>query len=458
MCRSVILSLLLIPGPLFCGPLAADDRPNIVFLLADDLGYADCGFNGGTEIATPHLDALAADGVVLESFYVQPVCSPTRGALMTGRYPIRLGLQVGVIRPWAEYGLPLEERTLADALCEAGYRTAICGKWHLGSYDEAYWPNARGFDHAYGHLFGAIDYFTHIRDEQLDWYRNGQPLDEEGYSTHLLADEAVTFINDHDKAKPFFLYVPFNAVHTPLQSPEKYLAPYADLPNRRRTLAGMLAAMDEAVGEIVQAIDDNGLMEQTLFIFSSDNGGFQPGQVTDNTPLRAGKGTLYEGGVRVCAFATWNGHLPAGERNNEMLHIVDWYPTLIGLADGSLEQERPLDGLDMWATLSERAPTPHAEILLNSNPSSGAIRVGDWKLIITHAIEEQDARGRRQAREESVELYNLVDDLSETTDLSSAHPDKVAELRARYDDYAAEALPPMTSPPRRQGEADDSDS
>lgn len=428
-------------------PIVADDRPNIVFLLADDLGYADCGFNGGTEIATPHLDALAADGVVLESFYVQPVCSPTRGALMTGRYPIRLGLQVGVIRPWAEYGLPLEERTLPQALREVGYRTGICGKWHLGSFDEAYWPNARGFDHAYGHLFGALDYFTHIRDGQLDWYRNGEPLEEEGYSTQLLAAEAVRFINTHDKETPFFLYVPFNAVHTPLQAPDESLAPYANLPNRRRTLAGMLSAMDAAVGQIVDAIDARGLREETLFIFSSDNGGFQPGQVTDNTPLRAGKGTLYEGGVRVCAFATWDGRLPAGTRNDAMLHIVDWYPTLLSIAGASLEQERPLDGLDLWATISEGAVSPHSEILFNATPHEGAIRVGDWKLIVTHGNQNANTP-RRRAREESIQLYNLADDLSEATDLSATHPDKVAELRARYDQYASEALTPMTSGPQ----------
>ncbi|MEZ6066456.1 MAG: sulfatase-like hydrolase/transferase [Planctomycetaceae bacterium] len=187
-----LLALLLVVW--FCRSGVAAERPNVVFLLADDLGYADCGFNGGTEIRTPHLDKLAAAGAVLEDFYVQPVCSPTRAALMTGRYPMRLGLQVGVIRPWANYGLDLEERLLSVALREGGYRTAICGKWHLGSFDPAYWPHSRGFDHSYGHLFGAIDYFTHIREGQVDWFRNGERLNEEGYTTHLLAKEAVKFV------------------------------------------------------------------------------------------------------------------------------------------------------------------------------------------------------------------------------------------------------------------------
>jgi len=206
---------------LFVLPATGATRPNVVFILADDLGYADCGFNGGKQIRTPHLDKLAAAGTVLESFYVQPVCSPTRAALMTGRYPMRHGLQVGVIKPGAPFGLPLGERMLPAALREAGYHTVICGKWHLGDFERAYWPNARGFDHAYGHLFGALDYFTRTRNGILDWYRNGERLQEEGYNTHLIAREAVKVVQAHDGKKPLFLYVPFNAVHTPLQVPDE---------------------------------------------------------------------------------------------------------------------------------------------------------------------------------------------------------------------------------------------
>jgi len=415
---------------------AAPPKPNVVFILADDLGYADCGFNGGKEIKTPHLDTLARAGTVLESFYVQPVCSPTRAALMTGRYPMRHGLQVGVITPGAPFGLPLEERTLPSALREAGYTTAICGKWHLGEFEKAYWPNARGFDHAYGHLFGALDYFTRMRNGQLDWYRNGERLSEEGYNTHLIAAEAVRFIKTQSAAKPFLLYVPFNAVHTPLQVPEEYMAPYNNLPEPRRKLAGMLAAMDEAVGQIVAAIEEKGLRQRTLFIFSSDNGGPRPGKVTDNSPLRGGKGGLYEGGVRVCAFVTWDGHVPVGKRLKEPLHIVDWFPTLLNLAGASLgseNQELPLDGLDLWPTLTAGRPSPHDEILLNSAPRSGAIRVGDWKLKL-------QSGPRRSA--EQVELFNLASDIGETNNLAEANPRKVKDLRARYDRWAAQAVPP----------------
>lgn len=434
-------------------------RPNVVLILADDLGYADCGFNGGKEIRTPHLDKLAGAGAVLEAFYVQPVCSPTRAALMTGRYPMRHGLQVGVIRPWAKYGLPLEERTLAQALREAGYTTAICGKWHLGSFDKAYWPHARGFDHSYGHLFGAIDYFTHIRDGQPDWYRNGEPVVEEGYSTHLLTREAVNFVRQQTVAKPFLLYIPFNAVHTPLQAPENYLEPYANLQGQRRTLAGMLAALDEAVGQVVAAVKERGLRERTLFVFSADNGGFAPGRVTDNGPLRAGKGTLYEGGVRGAAFATWDGRIPKGVRVKEPLHIVDWYPTLVKLASGSLQQQQPLDGRDIWPTLTQGQPSPHEEILLNTTPNNGAIRVSDWKLVLNGSAPDAaegtpkaGAKKKRKAVEPSVELFNLATDLGETQNLAGSEPDRVRDLRARYDRLAAQALPPKLSgaaPPQK---------
>jgi arylsulfatase A-like enzyme len=234
---------------------AQPQRPNIVVILADDLGTADVGFNGGKVIKTPNLDKLAAAGARLDQFYVQPVCSPTRAALMTGRYPMRHGLQVGVVRPWAQYGLPLEERTLAQALKEAGYATAITGKWHLGHFQPAYLPTRRGFDFQYGHYNGALDYFTHERDGGHDWHRNDKASYDEGYSTHLLAKEAVQFIQS--SRRPFFLYVPFNAVHSPHQVPDKYKTPYANLPEPRRTYAGMLAAMDEAIGQILTALDES---------------------------------------------------------------------------------------------------------------------------------------------------------------------------------------------------------
>jgi arylsulfatase A-like enzyme len=445
-CRFV-LALTALAVLLSARPAAAAERPNIVFILADDLGWEDVGWHGG-QIKTPHLDRLAAAGARLEQFYVLPVCSPTRAALLTGRYPMRHGLQVGVVRPWAQYGLPLEERTLAQALREAGYVTAICGKWHLGHVRPEYLPTRRGFDHQYGHYNGAIDYFTHVRDGGFDWHRDDKVSRDEGYSTFLIARESVRLIGQHGGKKPLFLYVAFNAVHAPHQVPEEYTKPYAHLKEPRRTYAGMLAAMDEAVGQIVAALDAKGLRKNTLILFASDNGGPAPGRVTSNGRLRAGKGTLYEGGVRVPAFATWEGRIKPGTVVNEPLHIVDWYPTLLKLAGAPLEQKLPLDGQDIWPTISAGRPSPHADILINATPNRGAIRAGPWKLVINgHRDDGADgAKPKKPAGPTTVELFNLAEDPYEQNDLSARHPERVKELRARYEAYAKQAAPPKSHP------------
>ena len=440
----------LVPGLLLLclNPIArAADRPDVIFIIADDLGRNDVGFMGGTDINTPHLDRLAASGAILKQFYVQPVCSPTRAALMTGRYPMRYGLQVGVVRPWAKYGLPLEERMLPAALREAGYHTAMVGKWHLGSFDKAYFPTARGFDHFHGHLFGAIDYFTHLRDGAPDWYRQADPLKEEGYSTHLIAREAVRVIQQRPPDRPLFLYVAFNAVHAPHQVPDNYTQPYTNLKGVRKTYAGMLAAMDEAVGQIVAAVEATGRRNNTLFVFTSDNGGPQPGRVTDNGDLRAGKGTLYEGGVRVCAFATWDGRIKPGSAVDQPLHVIDWYPTLLNLAGANVEQKLPIDGKDAWACLTQGKPSPHDEILINAEPTRGAIRVGDWKLVMNAAQRRARRQGGAPAGD-AVELFNLRDDVTEKSNLAQKHPQRVKELRDRYDVYARAAADPKN----REGE------
>jgi len=421
-------------------------KPNIVFLLADDLGRHDCGFMGGTEIKTPHLDKLAAAGTKLDAFYVQPVCSATRAAFMTGRYPMRHGLQVGVVRPWAQYGLPLDERTLPQALHEAGYATAICGKWHLGHFAPEYLPTKRGFDHQYGHYNGALDYFSHVRDGGFDWHRDDRECRDEGYTTHLVAKEAVKFIESTAGKQQFFLYVPFNAVHAPHQAPERYIAPYSRLTGERRKYAGMLAAMDEAVGQIVAAIEKAGVRGDTLFIFSSDNGGPQPGVVTDNGKFRAGKGTLYEGGVRVCAFATWDGNLKAGATVTEPLHAVDLYPTLLTLIGAKTEQKLELDGKDAWATIAEGKQTPHADILLNTTPNNGAIRAGDWKLVVNRGGKDDPDNPVVRKGKDRVELFNLVEDPYEKANLASKQPERVKELHAKLDEYAKQSVPPKARP------------
>jgi arylsulfatase A-like enzyme len=441
---------------LFGGNVAWGDappRPNIVVILADDLGSHDVGWRG-SEIKTPNLDALAEKGARLNQFYVQPLCSPTRAALLTGRYPFRYGFQTGVVRPWAQYGVPLEERFLSVALREAGYETAIVGKWHLGHFKSEYLPTRRGFDHQYGHYNGALDYFTHIRDGGFDWHRDDKENHDEGYSTELIAREAERVIKERDKQKPLFLYVPFNGVHTPLQVPEKYSQPYTQFKGNRKTYAGMVTALDEAVGRIVAALRDEKLLANTLIFFSSDNGGPNPGTLTSNGKLRAGKGTVYEGGVRVCAFAHWEGHIPAGDVDSP-IHVTDWYPTLLHLAGAKTDQSLPIDGHNIWPVLTKKGESTRTEIVINSAPEVGAIRSGDWKLVVRSG--NNNAKGGK----EQVELYQLAQDPSEATNVAKAHPEIVKELKAKLAAYASQAVPPKTRPappgfkaPRVWGQAD----
>ena len=433
-------------------------RPNIVYILADDLGWADVGYHG-PDIKTPNIDKLAAAGTKLESFYVLPVCTPTRSALMTGRYPVRYGRQFNVIRPGSQFGLSLEERLLPQALREAGYATAICGKWHLGDFQPAYLPMARGFEHQYGFASHG-EHFMHFPKKGEGLLRDQKPCDEEGYLTHLTANEAIRLIGQRDASKPLFLYVAFNAVHTPLECPPEYSAPYAHLGPTRSIYAGMTAAMDEDIGKILAAIKKSGMAANTLIIFSSDNGGLtSKGKIASNAPLRGGKGSLYEGGVRVPACVTWPGHIPAGAVIKEPLHIVDWYPTLLKLAGASLDQKQPLDGHDIWPTLTQGKPSPHEVILLNTVGRMGAIRMGDWKLIRNGKVDDEEEGGVKLSHEEKqkqrlarrdapdvVELFNLEQDISEKNNLAEKQPDKVRELCARLDNFEKEAVPPILNP------------
>jgi arylsulfatase A-like enzyme len=359
---------------------------------------------------------------------------------------MRHGLQVGVVRPWARYGLPLAERTLPQALGSAGYATAVVGKWHLGRSEPAYLPTRRGFDRQYGHYNGAIDYFTHVRDGGFDWHRDDRVCRDEGYSTHLLAKEAAAFVAETAGKRPFFLYLAFNAVHAPHQVPAGYTKPYERLQGERKLYAGMLAAMDEAVGTVVAAVERAGVRQGTLFVFSSDNGGPAPGRVTENGKYRAGKGTLYEGGVRVAAFATWDGHIPAGSTVTEPIHMVDWYPTLLKLCGASTEQPLPVDGLDVWPTLTRGEPSPHDAILLNTTPRTGAVRAGDWKLVVTNGDDDPDDPNTGEGGKPSVELFNLKDDPYESKNLADREPRKAEELRRTLASYVRQAVPPKARP------------
>ena len=413
-------------------------RPHIVYIVADDLGWKDVGFHG-SDIKTPNIDRLAQNGARLEEFYVQPMCTPTRAALMTGRYPCRYGLQTLVIPTPGKYGLPTDERLLPQALKDAGYRTAMVGKWHLGHADRKYWPRQRGFDYHYGSMVGEVDYFTHSSANVRDWYRDDRPVTERGYVTQLWGTDAVAQIDAHDAKTPLFLYLAFTAPHSPYQAPKEYIDKYRHIEDpTRRTYAAMITCMDDEIGKVVAALEKKQMRENTLIVFMSDNGGNQTALLAgdadvsnlklpaDNGPYRGGKGMLYEGGTRVAAFANWPGRIKPGEVK-EMIHVVDMFPTLAGLAGANLTKGKPLDGLDVWSTISSGAASPRHEIVYNVEPFRGGVRIDDWKLIW------------RTPLPSAVELYNIPQDPSEKTNLADSNPAKVAELQKRIEQLARES-------------------
>ena len=413
-------------------------RPNIVILLADDLGWAEVGFHG-REINTPNLDRLAKDGVQLKQFYVQPTCSPTRIALMTGRYPFPCGGHISVLRPWHKHGVPLDETLMAQVMKDAGYKTAITGKWHLGLARRAYWPQSRGFDLAHGCLGGAIDYFTHDGYGSLDWYdQDTIPLHEEGYSTDLIGTRASNIITDHDFSKqPLFLYVPFNAPHSPYLAKETDIEKYKHIKDeKRRIYCAMVDCMDQNVGKIVQALETKGVADNTLIFFSSDNGGAGN---SINLPYRGHKGTPYEGGVRVPSFIHWPKGLKGGRAFDRPLHIVDLYPTFSGLAQANTTQCKPLDGVDFWPALAEGQPMPKRDILHNVKDASGrgSIRSGDWKLILSKPERAPGgmpiAGGKLMA-----ELFNIKEDPYEQNNIVRQHPEMLETLWGRLKKHGPE--------------------
>ena len=424
---------------------AAQARPNILYIVADDLGWKDVGFNGATDIRTPNLDRLAASGARLGQFYVQPMCTPTRACLMTGRYPFRYGLQTAVIPSVSSYGLDTSEWLMPQALKEAGYRTAIIGKWHLGHADRKYWPRQRGFDYQYGAMIGELDYFTHDEKGVLDWFRDNEPVREEGYTTTLLGKDSVRFIEAQDSSRPFYLYLAFNAPHTPYQAPKEYVDRFAAIEDpTRRTYAAMVSCLDDEIGRVVAALERKKLRENTLIVFHSDNGGTRSAMFAgvmadmskvkipcDNGPYREGKGTLYEGATRVCALANWPGRIPAGSTVNGLMHAVDMFPTLAGLAGASTSKSKPLDGLDVWPVIREGKASPRTEIVYNVEPFRGAVRQGDWKLIW------------RTLLPASFDLYNLAQDPAEATNLAAANPERVTALQQRLNELAAAAQKPL---------------
>jgi arylsulfatase A-like enzyme len=403
--------------------------PNVVLFLIDDLGWRDVGFNGG-ELPTPNIDRIAREGAVASQFCCYPLCTPSRTGLLTGRSSMRQGLMYSVIRPWSSYGVPLRERLLSNIFADAGYRTAIIGKWHLGHAHLAQLPNQRGFHHFYGHVNAEIDYFEHTKFTGLDWQRNGKGVREPGYATELLGTEAVAWLRAQPRNKPYFLYIPFNAVHSPMQAPREALDRFQGVPDaRRRVLAAMLHVLDVQVGRVLESIEQRGETDHTLVIFLSDNGG---ALVTGsrNLPYRAAKLTPYEGGLRVPAAFRWPGRIAAGKSTAEWLTILDILPTLWEAAQLSPGDTLPLDGVSFLPTLTDAAAIarPPFFVACKRNETQDyqfALRTATWKLVSTV-----------NPRQETVEeLFDLAADPYEKVNLVAQSPPILASLREQMETW-----------------------
>lgn len=406
--------------------------PNILVIIADDLGYGDVGFNGGKVIATPNLDRLAATGIRLGDFRAAPMCSPTRAGFLTGRWPSRFGLMRAVVPPWSSSGLPAEEHTLPELLAGAGYaQRGIIGKWHLGHARREFLPLAHGFTLFYGHYNGAIDYFTHERDGERDWHDNDRSAREEGYATDLLGDKAVQFIRTARKGAPWLLYLPFNAPHAPLQAKPADLQKYAHLklPDRRK-YAAMVDCMDQAIGRVLQAVEARPDATNTLVLFFSDNGGIP--RVGSNGPWRGGKLSVYEGGTRVCAAIRWPaGKITGGKTFDGRIGYIDVLPTLLAAAES--KAPATLDGTNFLPALRGEGSLPDRpwfSYIHQNETAHASVHDGRWKLV-AHG----DFFADKPATDPVLELYNLAADPGENSNLAANQEEIVTRLHRKLREF-----------------------
>jgi arylsulfatase A-like enzyme len=440
--RSLVLFLGMMAAPMW----AAETRPNILLIVADDLGYNDVGFQGCRDIPTPNLDRLAASGVRCTSGYVSyPVCSPSRAGFLTGRYQQRFGHEFNPV--WApedpKIGLPLSQTTIADALRGAGYTTGMVGKWHQGAHPQFH-PNRRGFEEFFGFLGGGHRYLPGAHSEvevgagkkaspndaehSSPMLRNAVEEPERGELTTRLGEEATAFVSRHAReAKPWFLYLAFNAPHTPLQAREDMLKRFAHIKDeRRRAYAAMVATEDEAIGKVLAAVDAAQLRERTLIFFFADNGGpmtKRNANASMNTPLRGQKGDVWEGGIRVPFVVSWAGKLPAGKTYEQPVSSLDVFPTSLGVAQTKRDAKLPaLDGVDLLPFLTgKNNAAPHARLLWRMDGGEAfAVREGKWKYVRTY--------------DNPPELYDLSNDMGEAKNLAAQQPD----VTKRLADAAAE--------------------
>ncbi len=432
---------------------SVEDRPNIIVIVADDLGWSDVGFHGNTDIDTHALDRLAAEGVQLDRFYATPICSPTRAALMTGRDPMRLGVAYGVIMPWHNFGVHPAETFMPQVFLGAGYQTAMVGKWHLGHAQQTYHPNERGFEHFYGHLHTEVGYYPPFANQGgRDFQLNGKPIDDQGYESFLLGDEVARYIKERDTSKPFFMYMPFIAPHTPLDAPEDLQEKYADLednrlparsyntdssrrmsrmmfrPSARPMYAAVVDGMDQSIAKVLDTLDDEGIADNTIVLFFSDNGGaaYATGGA-DNVPLRGGKGETFEGGIRVVSVMRWPAKIDAGSKAESIMSVMDVFPTLAAAAGITAETTFELDGRNMLPAIVEGKMIQRDDYLFfaSETPIKGRFNLtafnDEWKLVqeMVQGLSSTDITNY---------LFRIQDDPNEYNNLAQEFPDQVSKM------------------------------
>jgi arylsulfatase B len=436
-------------------------KPNILVMVADDLGWADVGYHGG-DIDTPSLDLLAAQGVQLSRFYTTPICSPTRAALMTGRDPIRLGVAYGVILPWDNIGVHPDEHFMPQSFQGAGYQTAMVGKWHLGHAQMTFHPNNRGFDHFYGHLHTEVGFYPPFANQGgKDFQLNGVSIDDDGYETYLLADEVSRYIRERDKNRPFFMYMPFIAPHTPLDAPKELQEKYKDIdtdlpparsrqtddtrrmatmmlqPSARPMYAAVVDAMDQAVGQVLQTLEEEGIADNTIVLFFSDNGGaaYSYGGA-NNAPLRGGKGETFEGGIRVVSLLRWPAMLGSDQQFDQIMSVMDVFPTLAAAAGIEAENTFELDGRNMWPAIARGETVPLEKPLMFASeiPIYGSFKFTafdeSWKLV-------QEVEQEQLSVTVTNYLFDISKDPNEYNNLASAYPEVVEQLSEAIQEWRA---------------------
>jgi arylsulfatase A-like enzyme len=428
---------------------ARNPNPNLVLILSDDQGYWDVGFNGCEDIPTPHIDRIAHEGVRFTNGYVTyPVCSPSRAGLMTGRYQGRFGYHRNpTLNPFDSVaGLPLEEENMAEILKKVGYHSGVIGKWHLGTHPK-FRPNVRGFHEFYGFVAGGHRYFpedlTYPDIESVDraggWYntkllRNETRIETDEYLTDELSNEAVDFIQ-RNQTKQFFLYLSYNAPHTPMQATQKYLDRFDHIEDPlRKTYAAMVSAVDDGVGRVLDKLDELNLSENTLVFFLSDNGG-ATNNGSINTPLRGKKGSVYEGGMRVPFAFRWKGKVPQGIDYDQSISSMDILATMVQLTGAEISPDRPLDGVDLMPYLTAKNKgAPHESLFwLKFDADEAAVRSGDDKLVVL-------------SQDTSASLYNLSSDIAEANDLSSSDASKADGLQKELDAWRKQLIDPIFDP------------